>query len=186
VPARKEKGMNEPSCVIGVDPGPESSAYVIWDGERIIGKDNRENKELLSYFAKWDEQTSSGHYTRGAVLAIEQIRGFGVMASDGLFDTCWWTGRFFQAFGEHRTYMVPRKKAAAHICGVGGISKDQFVREALIARFGGKDVAVGKKSAPGPLYGISGHLWPALAVALTYWDLKDIDKSVQYGTGVPA
>jgi len=115
--------------------------------------------------------------TLGAVCAIEQIRGFGVLASDKLFDTCHWTGRFLQQFGDHRTFMIPRKVAAAHVCGHGGISKDSFVREALIARFGGKDTAIGSKRSPGPLYGISGHLWPALAVAITYWETRRADKN---------
>jgi len=66
--------------------------------------------------------------------------------------------------------MLPRKDAAAHVCGQGGISKDQFVREAIIARFGGKEKAIGSRKEPGVLYGISGHCWAALAVALTWMD----------------
>jgi hypothetical protein len=38
----------------------------------------------------------------------------------------------------------------------------------LLDRFGpGREVAVGTKRAPGPLYGIKGDEWSALAVALT-------------------
>jgi hypothetical protein len=40
-------------------------------------------------------------------------------------------------------------------------AKDANIRQALIDKLG----AVGTKKAPGPLYGISGHLWAALAVA---------------------
>ena len=149
--------------VIGIDPGPIESAYVMWDGSAVLDKGDVDNDVFRRLLQK-DEWTDH--------CAIEQIRGFGVMASDALFDTCWWTGRFFDAFGEHRTTMVPRKEAAKHICGVGGISKDQFVREAIIARFGGKERAIGSKKSPGPLYGISGHKWAALAVALTWHDLN--------------
>ena len=160
--------------VIGIDPGPEESGYVIWDGERILEFGNARNEVLavaldnLTY--PFPPDGDRLFINEPEECAIEQIRGFGVMASDKLFDTCMWTGRFLHAFGQHRTHWVPRKTAAAHICGVGGISKDQFVREALIARFGGKELAVGIKKQPGPLYGISGHLWAALAVAITYYD----------------
>jgi hypothetical protein len=159
------------TTVLGIDPGPTESAWVLWDGKRIIQSGNSDNEVLVVRLTAngycWDVQPE--------VCAIEQIRGFGVMASDKLFDTCMWTGRFLQAFGEQRTHWVPRKVAAAHICGVGGISKDQFVREALIARFGGKETAIGNKRNPGPLYGISGHLWAALAVALTWMDKYGVD-----------
>ena len=151
--------------VIAIDPGPEESAFLLWDGVSILERGNTKNTDLvvrLEYPTRFSPAPD--------VCAIEQIRGFGVMASDELFDTCHWTGRFLQAFGENKTYMVPRKTAAKHICGVGGISKDSFVREALIAKFGGKDVAVGSKARPGKLYGISSHLWAALAVAITYWE----------------
>jgi hypothetical protein len=103
-------------------------------------------------------------------IAIEQIRGFGVMASDKLFDTCMWSGRFLQAFGESVTHWVPRKEVAKHLCQSFG-SNDKYVREAIISRFGGEG-AIGKKAQPGPLYGISSHLWAALAVALTCYDRR--------------
>lgn len=155
--------------VIAIDPGPEESACVLWDGSRIISHGNYSNHELVHALEFWNiESPKWGGTAKEIHCAIEQIRGFGVMAGNGLFDTCHWTGRFLQAFGADRTTLVPRKVAAAHVCGTGGISKDQFVREAIIARFGGKDVAVGKKKSPGVLYGLSSHTWAAFAVAL-YW-----------------
>ncbi len=160
--------------ILGIDPGPEESGYVIWDGTRILEFGNADNTKLALALSDttypFPPEGKRFFVNEPEECAIEQIRGFGVMASDKLFDTCMWTGRFMQAFGQHRTHWLPRKKVAAHICGVGGISKDQFVREAILSRFGGKDVAVGKKANPGPLYGISGHLWAALAVAITFYD----------------
>lgn len=153
--------------VIGIDPGPTDSAFVEWDGKRILRFGNRDNHVLLDMLITMRSKPQE----LDLHVVVEQIRGFGVMASDALFDTCCWSGRFLQAFGEDRTHWVPRKEAAKHICGVGGISKDSFVREAIIARFGGP-AAIGKKASPGLLYGISGHLWPALAVSLTWHDLN--------------
>jgi len=146
--------------VCGIDPGPEESAFVMWDGERILQFGNWPNHELLE----------RDRFEYGpSFYAIEQIRGFGVPAGNSTFDTCMWTGRFLQAFGEKRTFWVPRKLAAAHICGIGGLSKDSFVRQGLIDRFGGNE-AIGSKKAPGPLYGLKAHHWAALAVAITFWD----------------
>ena len=152
--------------VIGIDPGPESSAYVIWDGERIIEHGDAPNQDLL---AALEDPVRSFDVIPPSHCAIEQMRGFGIMASDGMFDTCAWSGRFLQAFGEERTTWMPRKAVAKHVCGSSGISHDKFIREALLTRFGGKD-AIGSKKAPGPLYGIAGHKWAALAVAVTWLD----------------
>ena len=149
--------------VVGIDPGPLESAYVVWDGTKVKEACNVPNITMLRFL-------SDGSFTHDVHCAIEHVRGFGVMASDSLFDTCIWSGRFLQAFGEHRCTWVPRKQVSAHLCGTAGISHDKFVREALITRFGGKDMAIGKKAAPGPLYGISGHLWAALAVAIVWHD----------------
>lgn len=153
--------------VVGIDPGPEESAFIVWDGLRIIEHGDAPNQDLLAALI---DPVRSWNAVPPEHCAIEQIRGFGVMASDKLFDTCAWSGRFLQAFGEHRTTWMPRKMVAAHICGTGGISKDPFVREAIIARFGGKDVAIGNKKNPGLLHGVAGHKWAALAVALTWYD----------------
>jgi hypothetical protein len=147
--------------VIGIDPGPTESAFVIWDGVKVRQFGNMNNEEMRQYLDGDHENVPDDM----PVCVIEQIRGFGVMASDKLFDTCWWSGRFYEAYpGE--SVMLPRKEAAAHVCGQGGISKDGFVREALIARFG----PPGNKKQPGMLYGISSHVWAALAVAVTYLD----------------
>ncbi len=154
--------------VCGIDPGPTDSAFVLWDGDKILEYGNTSNGDLLLRLE---------FPTRFNALpdrcAIEQIRGFGILASDGLFDTCHYTGRFLQAFGEDKTTMIPRKEVSRHICGSSGISHDKFIREALITRFGGKDIAIGKKKNVGPLYGIAGHTWAALAVAITWWDLSE-------------
>jgi hypothetical protein len=47
-------------------------------------------------------------------------------------------------------------------------AKDANIRQALIDIYGGNDKAIGNKKTPGPLYGIKGDLWAALAVAVTF------------------
>ena len=148
--------------IVGIDPGPEESAFVLWDGKAVLRSGNMRNDLLVNALPDGlMVLTEDVSY-----IAIEQIRGFGVLAGDKLFDTCFWTGRFVQAWGERYCRLVPRKKAIAHLCGTGARGNDRFVREALIARLG----PPGTKKAPGPTYGLSGHTWPALAVAVTFLD----------------
>jgi hypothetical protein len=55
----------------------------------------------------------------------------------------------------------------AHLCEFVR-ANDANIRAALIDRFGpGKDKAVGRKATPGPLFGLKGDEWSALAIALT-------------------
>jgi hypothetical protein len=158
--------------IIGIDPGPEESAYVIWSGIGIITKNNLDNHGLLSVLQlAADPYLMEEREEKHIYCAIEQVRGFGLRCSNEIFDTCEWSGRFLQAFGEERTIMIPRKEAHEHICPNSGMTHDKYIREALIKRFGpGELKAIGVKKHPGPLYGITGHLWSALAVALTGWD----------------
>ena len=54
----------------------------------------------------------------------------------------------------------------SHLCH-SAKANDSNIRQALIDRWGGDQVAIGRKKAPGPLYGFSGDMWAALAVAVT-------------------
>ena len=62
--------------------------------------------------------------------------------------------------------MLPRRAVKLALCG-DSRAKDANIRQALIDRFGGS-AAIGRKAAPGPLYGISRDVWSALAIAVTY------------------
>lgn len=153
------KGGRLAMRIIGVDPGPLESAYVIWDGARIEQMDNVENLALVTALRDWPRRTIPDF------CVIEQIRGQGVPAGNALFDTTWWSGRFYQAWGACRI-MLPRDVVVRHFGYGGAGSRDAAVTAALTERLGGK----GTKKAPGVLYGVSGHLWAALAVAVCYWD----------------
>jgi len=62
--------------------------------------------------------------------------------------------------------MLPRRAVKLALCG-DSRAKDANIRQALIDRFGGS-AAIGRKTAPGPLYGISRDVWSALAIAVTF------------------
>jgi hypothetical protein len=61
---------------------------------------------------------------------------------------------------------VTRRQVKLHLCG-SMKAKDANIRQAILDRFGGS-AAIGLKKTPGPLYGVKGHEFAALGVALTY------------------
>ena len=145
--------------VFAVDPGPERSAYVLFDGKRVLDFDIHPNKELRSI----------AHTFRNTPLVIEGVACYGMPVGKEVFDTCIWIGRFIEAHnGDHK--IIYRQDVKLHLCH-SARAKDPMVRQALLDRFGpGKERAVGRKKSPGPLYGVSSHCWSALAIAVTWYD----------------
>ena len=126
-------------------------------------------------------------------VVIEDVGNYGMAVGRDTFETVKWIGRF-DPFNV--ATMIPRPTIKTHLCGVAS-AKDSNVRQALIDRFGGDEVAVGGKKCqtckgkgwkgtgrpvcpecdgdkyetpPGVLHGVSGHAWSALAVGVTYLD----------------
>lgn len=156
------------SAVYAIDPGPTQSALVVFDGRAVLNHQTVQNEQLLSEIA--DRTRTSAH-----VLVVEQIASFGMPVGAEVFETCVWSGRFIQAWTGYRAPLMPwgrltRHVIKMHVCGHPR-AKDPNIRQALLDRFGpGKERAIGKKAMPGPLFGISGDEWAALAVAVTWWD----------------
>jgi len=151
--------------IIGIDPGPEHSGVVAYDAY---------HKEVEQSFSEMANDKVFD-YLRGTVYNPKQVRlGIEIPACYGLrvgrdvFQTCVWAGRFIQEFtclSFWTVYEVSRPEIVHHLTGKRGGPK-AAVNAVLVDRFGpGRKVAVGRKSAPGPLYGVKGHAWDALAVA---------------------
>jgi len=147
--------------ILGLDPGTTHTGCVWFDGTRVVRAAYVENKSALLFCGRFviPEDFSA--------VACEMLQCFGMAVGAETFETAYWIGRFMCACSVdwHRVY---RKEVKEHLCGTHR-AKDPNVRQALLDRFGGK-AAVGTKKAPGPLYGVSGHCWSALAVAVTAWD----------------
>lgn len=145
-----------------LDPGTTQSAIVVMTPDRIYGglHDNGELRDALL-----GSQTLPGH------LVIEQVESFGMPVGAEVFETVFWSGRFAEAWQsrglKHSWSRIGRKAVKLAICGTTK-AKDPHIRQALIDRYGGP--ACIKKG--GALAGISGHLWAALAVAVTYQELQ--------------
>ncbi len=150
--------------IIAIDPGNKKSALVIWDEGRIGLLRYSDNEDLMPWL-----RAAAG----GFPLVIEQIKSYGMAVGESVFETCVWTGRFMEAYGSDKVTRVPRTTVKVHHCH-SAKAKDANVRQALIDRFGGKDKAIGTKKSPGPLWGVTGDLWAALAVALWYEDTREL------------
>lgn len=160
--AGKRRGL-----IIAVDPGTVESAFVVLD---VHGQPARHGKhangDLRDHLRDW------ACACPGAELVVEMIASYGMPVGREVFETCVWIGRFIEAWvaagGVHA--LMYRREVKLHLCGQAR-AKDPNVRQALLDRFGpGKERAVGTKKQPGPLYGIAGDEWSALAVAVTHAD----------------
>ena len=157
--------------VIGVDPGPTQSAFVVWDGKRIIEKGIYQNKDLRYYLGECLDRIA----TIPNAVVFEQVESFGMAVGKDIFETVFETGRLFQVVAEVAT-RLPRKAVKMHLCQ-SMRAKDSNIRQALIDRFGGsKAAAIGLKRTPGPLYGVRSHEWSALALAVTWFDKHEGEK----------
>jgi hypothetical protein len=166
--------------IFAIDPGYERSALVVLEwGITITRHEVAENDSLLCGLRR--EGYSSIDW-----LVVEQIASFGMPVGAEVFETVFWSGRFAEAWHGHFE-RVKRHAVKTHLCG-NQRAKDAHIRQALLDRFGpGKEKAVGTKKAPGPLYGLVGDEWSALAVAVTFWDALTAQRASQlkHGSGRP-
>ena len=145
------------ATVIAIDPGPERSAIVEWDGEVISHariQDNLDLAVLLSTFS-----------AMGYPIVIEWIESYGMAVGKEVFLTCRWCGRFEQAYDGETVYLT-RKQVKSHLCHTTR-ANDSNIRQALIDRFG----PPGTKKNKGLTYGLKKDMWSAFALAVTWMDL---------------
>lgn len=161
--------------ILAIDPGPEDSAYVLYNTtERALVEFGKiPNSEMLNKI--W-LKSAAGFDEMPDVCVIERIACYGMAVGREVFMTAEWTGRFDEAYWCMSEGMLPariiRRDVKMHLCG-NNTAKDANIRQALIDKFGpGKDKAIGKKAAPGPLYGVSNDVWAALAVAVTFAETR--------------
>lgn len=152
--------------LLAIDPGTTESAWLEYDTDQALPIlwAKEPNDMVLNHVA---------HVTPADLLVIEMFAGYGMPVGREVFESCVWIGRFWQAFLPVPVRLLYRKEIKRHLCGVDR-AKDPHVRQALLDKFGpGKELAVGKKASPGPLYGLTGDCWSALAVAVTASETKE-------------
>lgn len=161
------KAMKLEGSLVGIDPGPRHSAVVVYNpcGEawpttipRHVRIFNAMLKPLIMEIMSGDIEA----------IGIESIASYGMPVGEEIFTTCIWTGRIVEMFSQWRipVRLFPRADVKMHLCKTMR-AKDANIRQAIIDLYGGREEALGRKSRPGPLYGVSEDEWSALAVALT-------------------
>lgn len=153
--------------ILAIDPGNTQSGFVQIDGTRIVTHGVIPNEEMIGCISSFLGAIDIS-YPR---VAIEEIRNMGMIVGQEVFDTVFWTGRFYEVihgYYDHRrsptepicAELIPRNAIKMHLCG-SPRAKDANIRQSLINRWG----APGTKKAPGGTYGVKSHAWAALAVA---------------------
>jgi hypothetical protein len=147
--------------LMAIDPGPTESAWVRLEDGRLLGFGKVTNDAVTSLYRSRDREW----------LAIEMIASYGMPVGAEVFETCVAIGRFIESWTPGSWTLVYRKDVKLHLCN-SPRANDAAIRQALIDRYGGRDKAIGKKANPGPLYGVSGDVWSALAVAVTWSETR--------------
>jgi Holliday junction resolvasome RuvABC endonuclease subunit len=148
--------------ILGIDPGTTESGWVYFDDQalRVAESGVSANDRILFEVATWQHK-----FGPIAIENIESSRGMPVGADT--FRTVRWIGRFEQASMEP-VILIDRRDVKMHICGKAN-AKDSNIRQALIDQLG----PPGRKSEPGPTYGVTKHAWQALAVAVTAAETRE-------------
>lgn len=154
--------------ILGLDPGPDDTAAVIFDAGKIEFAGVTSSEYLASTLPLLDYD----------VIACEHLQCMGMAVGKEVFETAYWIGHFravAQAIEKpfHRIY---RNEEKMTLCGTMK-AKDPNIRQALIDMLGPqwiKSEVPGRKKpkiirSPGPTNGIHDDLWSALAVAVTFW-----------------
>jgi hypothetical protein len=150
--------------IIGIDPGPVSCGVVVYDidAERVLEahKAMPVDDVLL--------RIRSGEFAEH--VAIERFQATRMPMGTSSVETIRNAGRIEQCAREQgRGVSVSlhyRREVLRALDVTGKGNRDALVRARLIEAHGGsKEAAVGRKATPGPLYGVSGDAWAALAVA---------------------
>jgi len=144
--------------VIGIDPGPIRHAVVAYDSF-IVLKAECKTGELIETLKMFRSVHGVDE------IACEMIGCYGMPVGREIFQTVMQIGAIAYEFPAVR--LIPRIDIKIHLCN-SARAKDGNVRQALIDRVGPK----GTKANPGVTYGFNNHLWAALGVAVTAYNVS--------------
>ena len=153
--------------VLGLDPGTEISAVVVFNGVSLEEHVIRPNEHMLGWLDESRQDLQGRH--EPLVLVIELFESFGMSVGREVFTTVRWSGRFEQVWQPGRVEWMPRRTVKQHICHTARAT-DANIRQELLDRFGRQGKAIGNRKTPGPLHGVKAHEWSALAIAVTWFD----------------
>jgi hypothetical protein len=157
--------------ILAIDPGTTESAWVLYDADAKRPLEFRKERNDCVLHAL---RINGLGMHRADQCVVEMVASYGMAVGAEVFNTVKWIGRFVEAFAMANRVepdTLERRPVKLHLCN-SAKAKDGNIRQALIDRFGGKDKAIGSKKNPGPLYGVSGDVWQALALAVTYAETR--------------
>lgn len=154
--------------ILAIDPGNAESGYAIMEMPdfKLLEFGKVDNHTLIKMEFETDDIDE---------VVIERVASMGMAVGQSVFETCEWVGRFTQMlidYGVQANY-VYRMDEKIMICG-SMKAKDSNIRQALIDRYARFDFKNGKgtKSNKDTFYGVSKDVWQAIAVGVTYWEVK--------------
>lgn len=148
---------------LGIDPGPLvcGVAFYLLPGLRCV-----ESHSALPLDEVLDLLSVRDRLHFPDLVAIERVQSCGISGAS-LLETSEVVGRLQQRALDTGipVVLLYRREVLLALDVTGTGSRDVVVRQRLLEMHGGAS-AVGRKATPGPLYGVSGHAWQALAVAV--------------------
>lgn len=153
------------ATILAIDPGPEKSSLVVWNGQIVTHRCHSSNEDLVASLPEAKTFMSvDGVFPD--MMAIEMISPMGLRVGAETFETAYWVGRFVQAWTPRPFVRVKRHEVKTYLCGTQQC-KDADIRKAIIRKFYGPTADIRKTSWKGVCDGVTTHQWQALAVALT-------------------
>ena len=149
--------------LLAIDPGTTKSGVVIFDGTNIFFREKVSNEYLRELILlgeiKYDRACIEGIACNGGAVGRE------------VFETCYWIGRLIECIMSQNIIpkIMYRREVKNYLCPKIK-SNDAVLRAAVIKILG----EPGTKKNPGPTYGVTGDVWQALALALTFFGTKEI------------
>lgn len=147
--------------IIGIDPGPLTSAAVCWDAatQTLISVLTTMNEEMLERVVGWVPERVD--------VAIESLQSYGMRVGAETFTTGRWVGRFEQGFLDRQypvtLYSRPKVKGVLLERGDGN---DADIRRSLLLRYPHLKPSRTARAC------LKSHEWAALAVAVCHAEVS--------------
>ena len=188
--------------ILAIDAGTTKSGWVLVQsdiGLKPVEWGFWDNEELEILITDTDREQQRDHALH---VVFEDIQSYGMPVGLDVFETVKWLGELRHVCKDKEIpySFIKRSEVKNFLCRTNRAS-DKNVRQALIDYYGGDDVAIGGKKCleckgkgwsgrgrvecnvcsasgfqtqKGLLNGISGHVWSALAVAVSFYNLKEL------------
>lgn len=176
-------GKDNKMKILAIDPGNTESGFAVIEVPDFklldFGKVPNENlKERLWAHGIFGWSNLEEDFDIDEFV-IEMIASYGMAVGKDVFETCVWIGRFNEALhgtGKKVNYIY-RKDEKMTLCN-SMKAKDSNIRQALIDRYAKHDFKNGKgtKKNPDVFYGVSKDVWSAIAVGVTYYEMKKLEE----------